>query len=50
MAEANAKAAAAGLPPAYSRRTVTVNALTAAEEKAWDDEQAAAKEARKRRQ
>ena len=47
MAEANAEAAAMGLPPRFVRSTVTVTALTAAEEKAWDDEQAAAKAARK---
>ena len=47
MAEANAEAAAMGLPPGFVRSTVTVTALTAAEEKAWDDEQSAAKAARK---
>ena len=47
MAEANAEAAAMGLPPRFVRSTVTVTALTAAEEKAWDDEQAAAKQREK---
>ena len=47
MAELNANAEAQGLAPAVVVRRVTVKPLTEAEDKAWDDEQAAAKAAAK---
>ena len=46
MAEANAKCAAEGRPPMYVVSRVTVKPLTEAEEKAYDDAQAAAKAAK----
>ena len=47
MAEENAKCAAEGRPPMFVISHVTLKPMTEAEDKAYDDAQAAAKEAKK---